>query len=71
MGAAPIRGRSPPDPPEEEPVTTLIRSERGATLVEYGLIVAFIALAAFVAVTFFGIQVNGLFDKVDLLEALR
>lgn len=48
----------------------LIRSEEGATLVEYGLMVAFIALAAFLAVTAFGIEVNGLFSDGGLLDAL-
>ena len=35
--------------------------ERGATAVEYGLMVAFIALAIIVAVTAFGIKVSALF----------
>ena len=48
----------------------LLKSETGATLVEYGLMVAFIALVAFLAVTAFGIEVNGLFDKQTLLDAL-
>lgn len=43
----------------------------GATLVEYGLLVALIALAAFAAVTAFGIEVNGLIDQPELVDALR
>ena len=48
----------------------LLKSDTGATMVEYGLMVAMIALAAFLAVTAFGIKVNGLFDNVPLLNAL-
>ncbi len=44
--------------------------DRGATMVEYGLMVALVALAALLALTAFGIEVNGLFDKADLLDAL-
>jgi len=36
--------------------------DRGATAVEYGLMVAFIALAIFAGVTAFGTAVKGLFD---------
>lgn len=45
-------------------------NERGATIVEYAVMVALIALVAFLAVTVFGIRVNGLFDNADLLDAL-
>ena len=45
-------------------------NEAGATMVEYSLVVAFVALVAILAVTAFGINVNGLIDNVDLLNAL-
>ena len=44
--------------------------DRGATMVEYGLMVALIALVAFLSVTAFGINVNQFFDNQDLLDAL-
>jgi pilus assembly protein Flp/PilA len=40
------------------------RSDRGATAVEYGLMVALIAVVVIVAVTFLGKQVSGLFQDV-------
>jgi pilus assembly protein Flp/PilA len=40
------------------------RRERGATAVEYGLMVALIALAIIVVVTLLGTQLSGLFQKV-------
>ena len=40
---------------------TLLRDERGATAVEYGLLVAFIAIVIIGAVTLFGLAVNDLF----------
>ena len=39
-----------------------LRSDRGATAVEYGLMVALIAVVVIVAVTFLGKQVSGLFQ---------
>ncbi len=44
--------------------------DAGATMVEYGLMVALVALAALLAVTAFGISVNDLIDKPELLDAL-
>jgi pilus assembly protein Flp/PilA len=41
-----------------------LRSDRGATAVEYGLMVALIAVVVIVAVTFLGSQVSGLFQNV-------
>jgi pilus assembly protein Flp/PilA len=38
--------------------------DRGATMVEYGLLVAFIALVALVGVTALGVRVDALFDRV-------
>lgn len=40
------------------------RSDRGATAVEYGLMVALIAVVVIVAVTFLGKQVSSLFQSV-------
>jgi pilus assembly protein Flp/PilA len=40
------------------------RDERGATAVEYGLMVACIAIAIIAGVTVFGIGVNGLFASI-------
>jgi len=43
------------------------RDDRGATAVEYGLMVSFIALAIIVAVSFFGRSVKGLFELIPPL----
>lgn len=48
----------------------LLRDDRGATMVEYALLIALIALIALVAVTAFGVSVDGLFDQQSLLDAL-
>jgi pilus assembly protein Flp/PilA len=42
----------------------MIRDEEGATMVEYGLLVALIALVAIVGVTLLGSSLNGLFTNV-------
>jgi pilus assembly protein Flp/PilA len=41
-----------------------MRDEHGATSVEYGLMVAGIAIAIIAGVTLFGIGVNGLFASI-------
>jgi pilus assembly protein Flp/PilA len=41
-----------------------LRDERGATAVEYGLMVALIAVVIIVAVATIGKDLNGMFDKV-------
>jgi len=43
---------------------SMIRDEEGATMVEYGLLVALIALVAIVGVTALGKSLNGLFTNV-------
>jgi len=43
---------------------TMIRDEEGATMVEYGLLVALIALVAIVGVTALGTKLNSLFSAV-------
>lgn len=42
----------------------MIRDEEGATMVEYGLLVALIALVAIVGVTLLGTNLSGLFTTV-------
>ena len=41
----------------------MIRDEEGATMVEYGLLVALIALVAIVGVTLLGANLNSLFNS--------
>lgn len=41
------------------------RGERGASLVEYALLVALIAVACILAVTFFGTQTGDTFSRVS------
>jgi pilus assembly protein Flp/PilA len=43
---------------------TMIRDEEGATMVEYGLLVALIALVAIVGVTLLGTNLQKLFSTV-------
>jgi pilus assembly protein Flp/PilA len=45
-------------------INSLIRDEEGATMVEYGLLVALIAMVALVGVSALGINVNNLFNTV-------
>ena len=40
-----------------------IREEEGAALAEYGILIAFIAIAAIVAVTFFGDKIKNKFSQ--------
>ncbi len=42
----------------------MLNNEKGATAVEYGLMVALIALAIIVAVTALGTQLSTLFDTI-------
>jgi pilus assembly protein Flp/PilA len=42
----------------------MIRDEDGATMVEYGLLVALIAMVALVGVSALGLNVNSLFTTV-------
>ena len=42
----------------------LVRDERGATAVEYGLMVALIAVVIIVAVELIGTRLNGVFTEV-------
>jgi pilus assembly protein Flp/PilA len=43
---------------------SMIRDEEGATMVEYGLLVAFIALVAVVGVKTIGTSLSGMFTAV-------
>lgn len=45
-------------------LTSMIRDDEGATMVEYGLLVALIALVALAAVTTLGKNLSGLFNTV-------
>jgi pilus assembly protein Flp/PilA len=44
-------------------VRSFLREEEGAALAEYGILIAFIAIAAIVAVTFFGDKIKGKFSQ--------
>ncbi len=46
-------------------IKNFVREEEGATAVEYGLLVALIAVAIITAVTTLGTNLSGLFDKVS------
>lgn len=43
---------------------SIIRDEEAATMVEYALLIALIAMVAFVGVSTLGISVNGLYNTV-------
>lgn len=45
-------------------LTSLNRDDTGATMVEYGLLVAFVAVAALVGVKTLGTRLNTLFGSV-------
>ena len=45
-------------------VTRVIHSERGASMVEYSLLVALIAMIAFVALQLVGTEVSGAYSDV-------
>ena len=47
---------------------TMIRDEEGATMVEYGLLVALIALVAIVGVALLGTKLNNLFSSTAQLH---
>jgi pilus assembly protein Flp/PilA len=45
-------------------VTNFMSNEEGAALAEYGILVAFIAIVAIVAVTFFGSKISAKFSQL-------
>jgi pilus assembly protein Flp/PilA len=45
-------------------VRTFIEKDEGAALAEYGILVAFIAIVAIVAVTFFGSKISAKFSQL-------
>ena len=45
-------------------VRHFITDERGAALAEYGVLIAFIAIVAIVAVTFFGSKISAKFSSL-------
>lgn len=44
-------------------IRQLVRSERGATAVEYGLMIALIAIVIIVAVSTLGTNLSGIFSR--------
>jgi len=46
-------------------LTAMCRTERGASAVEYGLLVALIAVAIIVAVTTLGTKLSGVFTRTS------
>jgi len=46
-------------------LSSMLRNDEGATLVEYSLVVALIAVAAIVAMTALGTSVKGLFTSMS------
>ncbi|MDP9024214.1 MAG: Flp family type IVb pilin [Candidatus Eremiobacteraeota bacterium] len=46
-------------------LNNLLKDDNGATLVEYGIIVALVAVAALAAITLLGSNITGLFTKVS------
>jgi pilus assembly protein Flp/PilA len=44
-------------------ITRFVRDEEGAALAEYGILIAFIAIAAIIAVTFFGTKIKNKFSE--------
>jgi pilus assembly protein Flp/PilA len=47
-----------------ELVRIQLKREEGQTMAEYGLLIAFIALAALIGVGFLGTQLNGFFNTI-------
>ena len=45
-------------------VTRFVSNEEGAALAEYGILIAFIAIVAIVAVTFFGTKISNKFSDI-------
>jgi len=45
-------------------LTRFCRDEHGATMVEYGLMISLIAIAAFAGAVYFGTSLQGLFERV-------
>ena len=45
-------------------LTTMLRDDEGATMVEYGLMIAFVALVALTAVKLLGTNLSSLFNSV-------
>jgi len=45
-------------------VKAFSRNERGATMIEYAIVVGFIALVVIVGVTAFGVELNDAFTRI-------
>lgn len=48
-----------------ENILKVLRSQKGATAIEYGLIVSLIAVSALAAMQNFGNRANGMWDYVE------
>ena len=48
----------------KDAVNRFVSNEEGAALAEYGILVAFIAIVAIVAVTFFGSKISSKFSDL-------
>jgi pilus assembly protein Flp/PilA len=48
----------------KRPICRFFIREQGATMVEYGLMVALIAIVCLLAVTALGVNVNGVFTQI-------
>ena len=49
----------------KDAVSRFIADDEGAALAEYGILVAFIAIVAIVAVTFFGSKISAKFSELS------
>jgi len=45
-------------------VKKFVREEEGPTMVEYGLMVALVAIVAIAGATVLGVEVNAIFDRI-------
>ena len=52
-------------------VIKFIKDDKGATMVEYALMITFVALVCIAAVTLLGTRVRDLFSNDDLANALK
>ena len=48
----------------KQPIRQFFIREQGATMVEYGLMVALIAIVCLLAVTALGVNINGVFTQI-------
>ena len=48
-----------------------LKDDKGATIIEYAMMITFIALACIAAVTLLGTSVSGIFSNAELTGALK